>query len=219
MRAVRGDGALGPSGGPGGVNDGGVVVGLYVGSGRPERGIGGGQVLVPLEAVAGEVAFMVKDKGPRPRPTLPGQPRLDALQPLAVDEKHARLTVVEGVRELVGGPPGIERNGDEARQLGGPEGDLPLGVVTHGDHGTVTGPQPVHVDEPTGERACLGEELPVAEPPTPGDQKGRVPEGPGRLDEIPQGPRPVGVLEPTALAPHDGEGGTGRGEQVDDGVG
>ena len=184
--------------------------GCYVDVGRPERGIGGGQVLVPLDAVAGEVAVVMEDKGPRPaHPLPPLQPRLDALQPLAVDEEHTRLAVVEGVRELAGGPPGVQRNGDQARQLGGPEGDLPLGVVAHGDHGAVAGPQSVHVHEPAGESGRLGEELPVGEPPAPGDQEGRVPVGPGRLDELTQGPRPVGVLEPTALAAYDGEGCTG----------
>lgn len=72
----------------------------------------------------------------------PGRPPGDPGQPFPVHQEHPGFAVVERVRELVLGPPGVERYGDQAGQLGGPEGDLPLGVVPHRDDGPVPGRSP-----------------------------------------------------------------------------
>ena len=107
---------------------------------------------------------------------LPGRVRLAdrprvvlAEEPVHGDE-HARLGVVEHVRELAPRRPGVERDHDRAEREDREVRDQPLRPVAHEDRDLVAAAHPEGV-EPPREAARLGPELRVGEAPAAADHE------------------------------------------------
>ncbi len=181
---VGGDNSLGVTGGSGGVEQGGVVVRADRELGCGERGVGA-QVL--------EAVVVVRVADGEQRGAVRGDPVGHPLGPLRVGHDQAGCAVVERVRQFLRLPPGVQRHGDQTGQLGGPEGDLPLGEVPHRDHHPVAGPQavgvPIAVGEGDGGRVVPGEGVAAGL----GHQEGAVAVCTGGLQQLPQGARAVAV--------------------------
>ncbi len=202
----RGNG-LGVSGGSRGVEQRGVGPRVD----RPGREAhAGGRGRQVLEALGARARPDADGQQPGPLARRPaGEPRLDPGGPLAVGDHHGRLAVVQRVRQLLRLPPGVQRHGDQAGGLRGPEGDLPLGEVAHRDHHPVAGAQPVRAQQVVGEgggpRVVAGE----GEDAAGGDQERAVAVRAGGVQQVAQRGR-AGAVAGAVGGGGDGEGHTGR---------
>ena len=67
----------------------------------------------------------------------------DPLEPLPVDEQHRQAAVLNSVDHLVGGPPGIHRDGDRADGCDPHVGERPFRIVPEGDAHAIPGTDPL----------------------------------------------------------------------------
>ena len=116
-----------------------------------------------------------------------GGGRVAALRPLDVGDQDGGPAVLEGVVELVGRPPGVQRDGDGPDRRDGRERDHPLRVVPHADRHAVTGDDPVAVYEERGERVDVGHHLGEAPPLVLVDEERRVAPSAGAGEDLAAG--------------------------------
>ncbi len=194
--AVRAQGALGPARGPGGVEDGGVVVGIN-GDVRKRQVRKGLPAVDPpdhrLESAhaarrldpfgqAGDVdALQVRQ---------PLQVGGDALQPFVVDDGDPGPGVGQAVLELRPGPPAVQGRDDRPRQDARVEGHRPLRQVAHDDRHPVALAHAVGLQLAGQGDGGPGEGL-IGRPVVLVDQKLPRAEGPGVQEDVAQGRRGV----------------------------
>ena len=150
-------GAFRESGGPGGVEDADVGVGidLHVRQVATAR-----QYIRPWDRALRRIVGAHRDQlGVAQHARVLGQAR----KSFGVGEQDPGLGVLQAVGHFRGGPPGVHADGRHADTGAGPVDQHPLRIVAHGDGHSVAGPHPA-VPHPPRDRGDLGVGLGVGDP-------------------------------------------------------